>query len=175
MILCPLENISSFTSAWIQTRPVITQEFGKNPQVYSKFGLNGHNGIDLRCAVGTPIYAPCDGIVHVKDDGKEGYGLHVVIRSCYGKEITLGHLLDTHVTNGQDVRMGDSIGLSGNSGFSTGPHLHLTLRVITAGPTTDWKDIWAWTVANSNNGFKGALDPKKYLITFKGTLLNTSL
>ena len=85
MILCPIQN------KWIQLRPYITQEFGKNPQVYSQFGLKGHNGIDLRAKVGTPLFAPFEGKVKAGNQGDKGYGKYIRIYKD-NLEVILGHL-----------------------------------------------------------------------------------
>ena len=54
--------------------PLITQGFGQNPDVYSQFGYDGHNGIDFGVDEGTTIYAPHDGTASIHDDGSQGYG-----------------------------------------------------------------------------------------------------
>lgn len=126
--------------------PTITQGFGQNPQIYSQFGYQGHNGIDFGCDVGTTIYAPHDGIATVKDDGSNGYGLYIVIDGPTRRSL-LGHLSETHLTNGQNVSQGDPIGKSGQSGFSTAPHLHWTFKLL--------KDK---KVQNKDNGYDGAVD-----------------
>jgi murein DD-endopeptidase MepM/ murein hydrolase activator NlpD len=86
-----------------------------------------HNGTDFPVPVGTPIKAPEDGVV--KKVGSDNMnGNHVVISS--GKnEHWLLHLSKINVSNGQTVKQGDVVGLSGNTGRSTGPHLHWELHV----------------------------------------------
>lgn len=171
MILSPLQNTAWFSSVWIQKRPFITQIFGINPQTYEQFGLKGHNGTDLRCAIGTPIFASFDGQVKIGNDGaKSGYGKYIKMRGG-DREITLGHLNSQEVTDGQFVKMGELIGYTGNTGFSTGPHLHITLKQIIPSD----RNIWLWMVKNTDNGYNGAYDPAPYLLTFKGTLLNETL
>lgn len=167
MLLSPLQNTGKlFSQAWLQERPVVTQEFGKNPQVYKQFGLNGHNGTDFRCKVGTPLFAPCDGVAIVKNDGKAGYGMHVKIRSRHGaREVVLGHMSKVVVTDGQEVNMGQRLGDSGNTGFSTGPHLHFGLRFLV--PSS--KPVKEWVVKDYSNGYMGYVDPLPHLITWKGT------
>lgn len=126
--------------------PLITQGFGQRPDVYGQFGLAGHNGIDFGCEVGTLVYAPHDGKATVKDDGGTGYGLHVVIDAPTRRSV-LAHLSQSLVSNGQQISQGDPIAKSGNSGFSTAPHLHWTFKLMHNGQ-----------VQNKQNGFDGALD-----------------
>jgi murein DD-endopeptidase MepM/ murein hydrolase activator NlpD len=138
----------------------ITQKFGLNRPRYAPFGLNGHNGIDFGVPVGTPIHSPVEGIVTVVgDQGKEGYGKYVRIvtgaldaKGRY-KEITLAHLSEQYVKVGDIVYQLDPIGLSGNTGFSTGPHLHSGLRFLNVNKQ----------YIDYNNGFKGAVDYLQYL------------
>lgn len=161
MILSPIQNSAVVN---IQVRPVITQIFGVNPKVYAQFGLKGHNGVDFRCAVGTPLFAPFEGKIVVKDSGNSGYGLHVFLRKD-NLEVVLGHLSKVFIKNGALVRMGDKIALSGNTGFSTGPHLHFGMRYLDQNGN----------VRDYNNGFFGYVDPSDKLITWKGTFISTNL
>ena len=172
MILSPLQNKAAFIGNYIQVRPTITQEFGLNPNVYKQFNLRGHNGIDFRCISGTPIFAPMDGVVKTADTGNSGYGLHIRIRNaakCI--EIVLGHLSNHSLMPGQRVSMGDKIGESGNSGFSTGSHLHMGVRFLN--PSN--KDVWAWDVKDVDNGYAGYVDFLDKVICFKGTLILNNL
>lgn len=168
MVLCPLQNEGILRRDWVQKRPYITQKFGLNPDVYSQFGLDGHNGTDFRCKIGTPVFAPIDGKVKIKKS-EHGYGWHIKLRGG-DREVVLGHLSKFNVIDGQYVHMGDNIGLTGNTGFSTGEHLHFGLRRLKKG-----KDIFKCDVKNNNNGFFGYEDVEKYMITFKGTLYFNNL
>lgn len=142
----------------------ITQKFGLRPDVYAQFGMKGHNGIDFTGRFKTQmatIYAPIEGIVTVvQDDGKAGYGKHVKIRTVSPdakgriKEVVLGHLSECKVVQGQFVYQLDEVGVEGNTGFSTAPHLHCGLRFI---------DAKTNTVLDYNNGFKGYVDFLPYL------------
>jgi murein DD-endopeptidase MepM/ murein hydrolase activator NlpD len=91
----------------------------------SPFGLrNGkpHNGTDFPVPVGTPVKAPQDGVV-TKTGNDSMNGIHVVIRSGDNEHFLL-HLSKINVSNGQRVKQGEVVALSGNTGHSTGPHLH---------------------------------------------------
>jgi murein DD-endopeptidase MepM/ murein hydrolase activator NlpD len=164
MLLCPIQNAGTFDYKWIQVRPYVTQMFGKNPDIYKQFGLKGHNGIDFRAKVGTPLYASCDGTIKIGNDGAGGYGKYVRIFKD-NLELVYGHLSKILVEDGQKVYMGDKIALSGNTGFSTGPHLHFGLRF------RDEKG----KITNYLNGYLGYTDPATYLICWKGTILKSNL
>ena len=172
-IISPIQNDAYKTATfWKQTRPVITQKFGLRPEVYKQFGMKGHNGVDMRCKVGTPIFAPMDGYVKVKDSKDEGYGLHIRIRNEFkALECVLGHMSKVVVPNGHRVNMGDLIAYSGNSGFSSGPHLHMGLRVIIPGS----QDIWSWKVLNASNGYFGYFDHLDTMLCFKGGFTKNSI
>jgi murein DD-endopeptidase MepM/ murein hydrolase activator NlpD len=86
-----------------------------------------HNGTDFAGAYGTPIYATADGtVVHAGVEG--GFGRLVRIRHDFGIETYYAHLSKISVSVGQRVSRGDRIGDMGNSGRSTGTHLHYEVR-----------------------------------------------
>jgi murein DD-endopeptidase MepM/ murein hydrolase activator NlpD len=87
-----------------------------------------HAGTDFAAPVGTPIYATADGIV-TEAGWSSGYGRLIKIQHAYGIETRYAHLNAMHVQVGQRVSRGDRIGDMGNSGRSTGPHLHYEIRV----------------------------------------------
>ena len=89
-----------------------------------------HHGIDLRVSIGEPIHAAFNGKVRVTDYDKYGYGYFVVIRHDNGLETLYGHLSKIQVVPNQTVLAGDVIGLGGNTGRSTGPHLHFEFRYL---------------------------------------------
>jgi hypothetical protein len=128
----------------------ISQVFGINPQMYAQFGLSGHNGIDFACPVGTPLVAPESGVVESGNDGKGGYGLYIRIFTPKGEHV-LGHLSQIIIGSG-NIAKGQVFGLSGNTGFSTGAHLHWGYRE---------RNGVRGTVLNSGNGYKGYIDQSK--------------
>ncbi|MEA2043289.1 MAG: M23 family metallopeptidase [Bacteroidota bacterium] len=87
-----------------------------------------HTGIDLTAPTGTKIYAPGDGVVF-RTGRAGGYGNHVRINHGYGYVTVYGHLSKILVRPGQKVKRGDVIGLVGNTGLSTAPHLHYEVRI----------------------------------------------
>ncbi|TAH22002.1 MAG: LysM peptidoglycan-binding domain-containing protein [Cytophagales bacterium] len=102
-----------------------------NAQVTSNFGFRRyrwHSGIDLDLNIGDPVYASFDGIVRISSYVKGGYGRHIVLRHSNGLETLYGHLSKSNVSVGQEVKAGTEIGKGGNTGRSTGPHLHYEVR-----------------------------------------------
>lgn len=93
-------------------------------------GLHGYNGIDIGTHVGTTIYAAAAGqVIIAKSSGwNTGYGKYIVISHYNGTQTVYGHLSEVLVSPGQLVAQGEVIGLSGNTGKSTGPHLHFEVR-----------------------------------------------
>uniref|UniRef100_Q3AU69 Metalloendopeptidases-like membarne protein n=1 Tax=Chlorobium chlorochromatii (strain CaD3) TaxID=340177 RepID=Q3AU69_CHLCH len=82
-----------------------------------------HSGIDIAAPIGTKVHATGDGIVAFVGNSK-GYGQKITINHGYGYKTIYAHLSKMVVQQGDNVRRGDTIGLSGNSGTSTGAHLH---------------------------------------------------
>jgi hypothetical protein len=98
-----------------------------NPSKRYKTGY--HTGIDYATPVGTPVYSAIGGeVVQVQDTGKSGYGKSVLIRDADGTYALYGHLSQIFVQQGQQIPTGANIARSGNTGNSTGPHLHFELR-----------------------------------------------
>ena len=88
-----------------------------------------HTGVDFGFHENTPIGATVGGTVqYVKDSGNAGYGRHVLIHGADGKYYLYGHMNRPMVSNGQQVVSGQLLGYSGNTGNSTGPHLHYEVR-----------------------------------------------
>ena len=89
-----------------------------------------HRGIDLKVLVGDTIRAAFDGKVRIKNFERRGYGYYVVVRHPNGLETIYGHLSKILVEENQIVRAGETIGLGGNTGRSTGSHLHFETRFL---------------------------------------------
>lgn len=105
----------------------ITSRFGYRISPFSgKRAL--HAGIDIAAAPGSPIYAPADGVV-VFASYDEGYGKLITVDYGYGVTTRFGHLSQIYVQTGQRVNKWDVIGAVGNTGRSTGPHLHYEVRI----------------------------------------------
>lgn len=93
-------------------------------------GIHGYNGVDYGAAVGTPIRAAAAGEVIVSKSGgwNGGYGNYIVIRHGNGTQTLYAHLSANYVAAGEYVASGQTIGAMGNTGRSTGTHLHFEVR-----------------------------------------------
>ncbi len=89
-----------------------------------------HHGIDIAIPTGSNIYAAFDGEVRITKYNSGGYGYYIVIRHDNGLETVYGHLDHIMCSVNQRVKAGDIIALSGNTGRSTGPHLHFETRFV---------------------------------------------
>jgi murein DD-endopeptidase MepM/ murein hydrolase activator NlpD len=87
-----------------------------------------HKGVDVAAPLGTPIYAPADGVV-VFSGTRTGFGNYVMIAHGYGVVTGYGHNAQNLVGHGQVIHRGDQIATVGQSGRSTGPHLHYEVAV----------------------------------------------
>lgn len=104
---------------------IVTSNYGYRP----RFG-RVHRGIDLRVAIGDTVASAFDGVVRLTKFERKGYGYYVVIRHDNGMETVYGHLSKFLVKPNQRVRAGQPIALGGNTGRSTGPHLHFETRFM---------------------------------------------
>lgn len=121
-----------------------------------------HDGIDFAAKVGTKVYATADGVIKSAAHG-HGYGNLIKIDHGFGYQTRYAHLSKFLVKRGEHVKRGQVIGLVGNTGLSTGPHLHYEVR-------KNGKTI------NPINYFHGDLTAKEYNILLKkSTLKNQSL
>jgi murein DD-endopeptidase MepM/ murein hydrolase activator NlpD len=117
---------ASTPSTW-PVRGWVTSPFGNRMSPFSgiqKF----HEGMDIAAQTGTPVMAPADGVVTKAGFGT-GYGNMVEISHGYGIRTIYGHNSRLNVKAGQRVKRGDVISYVGDSGSSTGPHLHYEVRV----------------------------------------------
>ena len=139
----------------------ITQGYGATEfartHYYSKF----HNGIDIGLPIGTPIRAAYDGVVVALGNQdrfcwRGAYGKFIVIKHPNNLATLYAHLSLIKVKLGEEVKKGEIIGFSGNSGFSTGPHLHFTVY-----------DARTFIIKESRYcgpmPFGGSINPMKYL------------
>lgn len=102
-------------------------------RITSKFGYRWrrmHNGLDIKVNTGDTIVAAFDGKVRVVKYERRGYGRYIVIRHYNGLETVYGHLSKQLVEEDQVVKAGEVIGLGGNTGRSTGSHLHFETRLL---------------------------------------------
>jgi murein DD-endopeptidase MepM/ murein hydrolase activator NlpD len=104
------------------TNRVVTSNFG------ARWGRQ-HKGLDVKVYIGDTIRAAFSGKVRIVRYEARGYGKYVVIRHNNGLETIYGHMSKQLVSENQEVRAGDPIGLGGNTGRSTGSHLHFETRL----------------------------------------------
>lgn len=104
-----------------------TSFYGVRRNPFGGGGIEGHKGIDLRGEVGEPIKSTADGKVEFAGV-KGGYGNCVIIRHANNFKTLYGHLSEIDVKEGQKINSGDVIGKLGNTGRSTGPHLHYEIH-----------------------------------------------
>lgn len=153
----------------------ITQYFG-----YTKFALanqgvyknNMHNGVDLGAPTGTTVYAPLTGTVRATGNtdavpGCYSWGKWVLIDHPNGLASLFAHLSVIDVTPGQKVATSDIVAYTGNTGYSTGPHLHYTLYASDAVQVKRFNEFKAVTGCGSAYSpfaaIEGYLDPLDYL------------
>ncbi|MBI5454107.1 MAG: M23 family metallopeptidase [Deltaproteobacteria bacterium] len=125
--------IASTPSIW-PARGWVTSAFGERISPFSGT-LQPHRGIDIANRVGTPVVAPANGVV-IEAIDDEGLGKKVTVFHGFGYKTSYGHLSQTFVKVGQKVKRGTKLGLMGNTGRSTGPHLHyeVTLNGVPVDP-----------------------------------------
>lgn len=103
-----------------------------------------HKGIDLVCRIGDPIIAPADGVIETVRSSKKGFGNFLTVRHGFGFMTSYAHLSRFKVRSGEFVRKGEVIATCGNSGYSTGPHLHYEVRF--AGRLLNPKTLMDWSI-----------------------------
>lgn len=125
------------------TPPPVDPEVGfrllwpKMDRITQWFG-GKHSGLDIAKVVGTPVYAAWEGKVAWTDFDPNGYGKYVrVYHPELGFDLFYAHLSEQKVVRDQRVKRGDLLGLTGNTGNSTGPHLHLEVRLKQDNSTLD--------------------------------------
>ena len=119
----------------------VSSQFGMRIHpIYKKRSM--HYGIDFPLPVGTPIRAASGGIIKkaVVGKAKRSFGNHITIQHDHKHRSLYAHLSEIFVEPGQEVRKGEVIGLSGNTGLSTSPHLHY--EVFENGSNVDPRKFW---------------------------------
>ncbi len=150
----------SFQMRWPTRYGKITQKFGENPALYGKFGLPGHEGLDIASPQYSPIYAVNDGLVGdirldvLADPLLKPYGNQIRLQHVDGYETIYAHLSQVVVLRGQAVKAKQLIGLSGTTGYATAAHLHLGLKKPGA------------TLGGETSFPYDLVDPEPYLVAF---------
>lgn len=130
--------------------------------ITSKFGYRTHptlkkrefhRGIDMKAKMNTPVYAPADAIVEWAGfHKKSGFGRLVILEHSYGFKSYFGHLNKVVIKSGTFVKKGTLIAYTGNTGLSSGPHLHYEIRFIHRAVNPFW--FIKWTQQNYDEIFK---------------------
>lgn len=130
----------------------LSSQFGELTEVRD----HAHNGIDFAMNSGTTLRTIKDGLVTRVFDGSGDIGKGVAIQTDNGNTHIFGHMSAVNVHEGQGLHHGDIIGLSGNTGHSTAPHLHFGIQT----PTGDFADPtnYAAAVANSSGDSSWMMD-----------------
>ena len=123
-----------------------------------------HHGMDFVGKFGTKIYTTGDGVVSVVNENFSGYGKYIKINHGFGYETAYAHLSKLLVKKNQKIKRGEPIGELGNTGLSTGPHLHY--EVLFFGKTKNpinyfYNDLSArdyQNIINISNGFDKSMD-----------------
>lgn len=121
----------------------LSQIWGENPQDYLPMGIPAHNGLDTPIPTGTPVFSTVHGTV-TRLTTTGNYGNRVAVQTTKDGltyELTFAHLQTFNVSVGQTVQPNTIVGYSGNTGFSTGPHLHFGVRVLNR-TYTDSFGVW---------------------------------
>jgi murein DD-endopeptidase MepM/ murein hydrolase activator NlpD len=118
--------LAATPSIW-PTRGWVTSNFGSRTSPFTGEPAV-HEGLDIATGIGSWVKSSADGIVTFAGV-KGGYGKVIIIDHGYGLSTRYGHLSEIAVTPGQRIHRGDRIGNVGNTGRSTGPHLHYEVRV----------------------------------------------
>ncbi len=114
-------RLAATPSIW-PTKGWTTSSYGNRISPFTNLKQK-HKGIDVANSIGTPVIATAGGVV-VRTGHERGLGKYVIIRHGYGYVTKYGHLSKVHVRVGKRVKRGDKIADMGNTGRSTGPHLH---------------------------------------------------
>ena len=126
------KNTSDRPFSWPLDKIIITQLFGKTKDSKRLYVSGSHNGVDFGAKIGTPAKAVLSGTIIGTGDTDltckgASWGRWVLIKHDNGLATIYGHLSVISVSEGQKVTTGDIIGYTGNTGYTTGPHLHITV------------------------------------------------
>jgi murein DD-endopeptidase MepM/ murein hydrolase activator NlpD len=176
-ILDPNSLPSGVALGWPLDSVYITQRFGVTSSSGRLYASGSHNGVDFRAPIGTPVMAMNDGIVLGVGDSDltckgASFGKWVLIKYDNGLSSTYGHFSLIKAHEGQRVSRGEVVGYSGNTGYSTGPHLHVSVyasgsvAVAEKASKTCNGRIYRLPFAAIN----GYLDPLKYMPALSGNV-----
>lgn len=140
----------------------------QSPRITARFGprlhpvlkkRHVHHGIDFKANIGTPVYATADAIVEFAGFHKQsGFGNLIILQHSFGFRTYYAHLKKVKVSTRGFVRKGQLIGYSGNTGLSSGPHLHYEVRHLFS--PLDPAPFLAWNMSNFDSLFSKVKDVK---------------
>jgi murein DD-endopeptidase MepM/ murein hydrolase activator NlpD len=117
-----IQPLKPASNIWISSR------YGYRTDPFTRIKKR-HKGIDFSGPKNTKIYATADGIITNTKDSRRGYGKEIIISHKFGYSTRYAHLNEILVKKGQKIQRGELIGLMGNTGRSTGTHLHYEVRL----------------------------------------------
>ncbi len=131
-VLDPSRLPSAGVFSWPLDYVLVTQQFGKTVDSKRLYVSGSHGGVDFRASVGTPVKAMARGVVAGTGDTDTqcpgtSFGKYVFIKYDNGLSSAYGHLSLIKAYTGQKVERGEVVAYSGNTGYSTGPHLHVSV------------------------------------------------
>jgi murein DD-endopeptidase MepM/ murein hydrolase activator NlpD len=152
-----LEGSRVLLSATPTSMPVVngrlTSYFGYRASPFGR-GSDMHQGLDMAAPVGTPVFAPAAGLVLSADWSGNGYGMMITVDHGYGLTTRYAHLSEILVSAGDEIEKGALIAKVGNTGRSTGPHLHFetVLGGVPVDPMTFLKSAAGGLTAKNSQG-----------------------
>ncbi len=156
--------------SWPLDKFVITQKFGKTASSGRLYASGTHNGADFGVPIGTPVFAMADGTIEGTGDTdiqcpRVSFGRFILIKYDNGLASTFGHLSVVSSVKGQVVKRGQLVGYTGNTGYSTGPHLHVSVYARDAVnlQTLPSKSCKGKVLTQPISAVNAYLDPLKYL------------
>jgi len=156
--------------SWPLEKVFVTQQFGKTSASKRLYASGSHSGVDFRASVGTPVFAMAEGVVKAVGDTDNtcagaSFGKWILIDYNNGLSSAYGHMSLIKATVGQKVSRGEIVGYSGNTGHTTGPHLHVTVYVKNAVrvETKDSRACPGKTLTQPFAPVNAYLDPMYYL------------
>ncbi|MCC6323732.1 peptidoglycan DD-metalloendopeptidase family protein [Candidatus Nomurabacteria bacterium] len=170
-----LPSAGSGALAWPLSKIYITQLFGKTSSSGRLYASGSHSGVDFRASIGTPVMAMGTGkVLGVGNTDAfckgASFGKWVFIQYNNGLSTTFGHLSSIIAKVGDEVKAGDIVALSGNTGHSTGPHLHVTVYASQGAEITEFasKSCPGAHFVMPVAPLKAYLDPMLYLPNSNG-------
>ena len=133
----------------------VSSSFGYRRDPFTK-RTQKHNGVDFAMKSGTPLYVTGDGVVESVKFQRFGYGHHVVINHGFGYKTKYAHMGKITVAEGMKLKRGECIGVSGNTGKSSGPHLH-------------YEVIYKGAYVNPANYYDLTVTPEEYATMVQST------